>query len=112
MLQPVGADPRDHNRNYQYLWGRCRPLSYRFEEFIPVLRVCPSEIIILHGLMPYSTLQKIHAFVRSQVDLGLFRRVLRHSETAALLQDCNAGLQHALDVFGVCAPFGVLPRTL
>ncbi|KAF7343150.1 NB-ARC domain-containing protein [Mycena venus] len=57
---------------------------------------------VLHSLSAFfDTLQKVHAFVRSQVDFSLFRRVLRYSETTALLEDCNVGLQHAIDVFGI-----------
>ncbi|KAF7358334.1 NB-ARC domain-containing protein [Mycena venus] len=57
---------------------------------------------VLHSLSEFfDTLQKVHAFVRSQVDFSLFRRVLRYSETTALLEDCNVGLQHAIDVFGI-----------
>ncbi|KAJ7728898.1 hypothetical protein B0H16DRAFT_1587907 [Mycena metata] len=47
------------------------------------------------------TLQKVHSFVRSQVDLGLFQRVLRHSETMALLEECNAGLNYTINIFGI-----------
>ncbi|KAF7341706.1 AAA domain-containing protein [Mycena sanguinolenta] len=55
----------------------------------------------------FDTLQKVHAFVRSQVDLGLFRRILRYTETAALLEDCNTGLQHVADVFAMQAELDV-----
>ncbi|KAJ7431626.1 hypothetical protein B0H11DRAFT_843818 [Mycena galericulata] len=47
------------------------------------------------------TLEKILVFVRSQVKGGLFRRMLRSMEDADLITQCNAGLKHALDVFGV-----------
>ncbi|KAJ7150801.1 P-loop containing nucleoside triphosphate hydrolase protein [Mycena filopes] len=62
---------------------------------------------ILRDLSEFSeTLQKVHSFVRSQVDLSLFRRVLRHSETTALLTECNAGLNHAIEVFGIRTSLG------
>ncbi|KAJ7113135.1 hypothetical protein C8R44DRAFT_882155 [Mycena epipterygia] len=47
------------------------------------------------------TLEKIHTFVRSQVKGGIWRRVFRSMEDADLITECNAGLKHALDVFGV-----------
>ncbi|KAJ7465998.1 hypothetical protein FB451DRAFT_1486215 [Mycena latifolia] len=56
---------------------------------------------ILTALIFLSTLQKVHSFIRSQADLGLLRRVLRHAETAALLEDCNTGLKLAIDVLGI-----------
>ncbi|KAJ7182404.1 hypothetical protein C8R43DRAFT_5084 [Mycena crocata] len=47
------------------------------------------------------TLEKILAFVRSQVKGGIWRRILRSMEDADLITECNQGLKHALDVFGV-----------
>lgn len=47
------------------------------------------------------TLEKILSFVRSQVKGGFWRRVFRSMEDADLVTECNAGLKHALDVFGV-----------
>ncbi|CAK5271726.1 unnamed protein product [Mycena citricolor] len=47
------------------------------------------------------TLEKILTFVRSQVRGGFWRRVFRSMDDADLIADCNAGLKHALDVFGV-----------
>ncbi|KAJ7819362.1 hypothetical protein B0H14DRAFT_2600689 [Mycena olivaceomarginata] len=47
------------------------------------------------------TLENILAFVRNQVKGGLLRRMFRSMEDADLIKECNAGLKHALDVFGV-----------
>ncbi|KAJ6535331.1 hypothetical protein DFH09DRAFT_115593 [Mycena vulgaris] len=47
------------------------------------------------------TLEKILTFVRGQVKGGFWRRVFRSMEDADLITECNAGLKHALDVFGV-----------
>ncbi|KAJ7719128.1 hypothetical protein B0H16DRAFT_1739598 [Mycena metata] len=47
------------------------------------------------------TLEKILTFVRSQVKGGIWRRIFRSMEDADLITECNAGLKHALDVFGV-----------
>ncbi|KAJ7104902.1 hypothetical protein C8R44DRAFT_987793 [Mycena epipterygia] len=47
------------------------------------------------------TLEKILTFVRSQVKGGFWWRVFRSMEDADLIAECNAGLKHALDVFGV-----------
>ncbi|KAJ7626172.1 hypothetical protein FB45DRAFT_75915 [Roridomyces roridus] len=49
------------------------------------------------------TLEKMLTFVRSQVRGGVVRRMLRSMEDADLIKDCNDGLKHALDVFGVQA---------
>ncbi|KAJ7841727.1 hypothetical protein B0H14DRAFT_3869093 [Mycena olivaceomarginata] len=48
-----------------------------------------------------ASLEKILAFVRNQVKGGLLRRMFRSMEDAALITECNAGLKHGLDVFGV-----------
>ncbi|KAJ7105826.1 hypothetical protein C8R44DRAFT_745484 [Mycena epipterygia] len=47
------------------------------------------------------TLEKILSFVRSQIKGGFWRRMFRSMEDADLITECNAGLKHALDVFGV-----------
>ncbi|KAJ7268351.1 hypothetical protein C8J57DRAFT_344406 [Mycena rebaudengoi] len=47
------------------------------------------------------TLKTILTFVRSQVKGGFWRRVFRSMEDADLITECNIGLEHALDVFGV-----------
>ncbi|KAJ7156384.1 hypothetical protein C8R46DRAFT_1226608 [Mycena filopes] len=49
------------------------------------------------------TLEKILTFVRGQVKRGFWRKVFRSMEDADsdLIVECNAGLKHALDVFGV-----------
>ncbi|KAJ7111879.1 hypothetical protein C8R44DRAFT_742233 [Mycena epipterygia] len=47
------------------------------------------------------TLQKIYVFVEVQQDGTKLKHFFRQSETAALLKDCKAGLQNALNVFQV-----------
>ncbi|KAJ7453836.1 hypothetical protein FB451DRAFT_1408717 [Mycena latifolia] len=47
------------------------------------------------------TLEKILSFVRSQVKGSIWRRIFRSMEDADLINECNVGLKHALDVFGV-----------
>ncbi|KAJ7104904.1 hypothetical protein C8R44DRAFT_807253 [Mycena epipterygia] len=47
------------------------------------------------------TLEKILTFVRGQVKGSFWRRILRSMEDADLIAECNAGLKHASDVFGV-----------
>jgi hypothetical protein len=49
----------------------------------------------------FSTLQKIHSFIEAQQKNSKFRRFFRQSENTGQLEVCNAGLRHALDVFGV-----------
>lgn len=47
------------------------------------------------------TLQKILTFMRSQVKGGLVKRIHQSTENMALINECNAGLNHALGVCGV-----------
>ncbi|KAJ6590687.1 hypothetical protein DFH09DRAFT_1423621 [Mycena vulgaris] len=47
------------------------------------------------------TLQKIHVFVEAQQDGSRFKQFFRQNEDAALLRECNAGLEEALDAFKV-----------
>ncbi|KAJ7448556.1 hypothetical protein FB451DRAFT_1532790 [Mycena latifolia] len=45
------------------------------------------------------TLNKVHAFVEAQQDKSRLRQFFRQAEMTALLKDCNAGLQEAIDIF-------------
>ncbi|KAJ7452063.1 hypothetical protein B0H11DRAFT_2329135 [Mycena galericulata] len=47
------------------------------------------------------TLQKIQSFMRTQQDMGKFKRFFRQHENATQLEDCKLGLQRALDAFSV-----------
>ncbi|KAJ7231796.1 hypothetical protein C8J57DRAFT_1480846 [Mycena rebaudengoi] len=47
------------------------------------------------------TLNTILTFVRSQVKGGFWRCIFRSMEAADFITECNTGLKHALDVFGV-----------
>ncbi|KAJ7440460.1 P-loop containing nucleoside triphosphate hydrolase protein [Mycena latifolia] len=47
------------------------------------------------------TLHKIHVFVEAQQERSRIKQFFRHGEMTALLKDCNAGLQLALDAFKV-----------
>ncbi|KAJ7496575.1 hypothetical protein FB451DRAFT_1359182 [Mycena latifolia] len=47
------------------------------------------------------TLQKVHSFIRSQLDRGLVKRLVRHVENAQQIGECKAALRHAMDLFGV-----------
>ncbi|KAJ7503644.1 hypothetical protein B0H11DRAFT_1983671 [Mycena galericulata] len=56
----------------------------------------------LHNIGKFAdTLQKIHSFIEAQQKNSKFRRFFRQSENTAQLEVCNAGLRHALDLFGV-----------
>ncbi|KAJ7493135.1 hypothetical protein B0H11DRAFT_2007348 [Mycena galericulata] len=91
---------------------QCLSLLERIHEIIlAIINLCGdakvlSPTILRHLSQFFETLQKVHSFIRSQVDLGLFRRVLKHAETAALLQDCNIGLQQAIDVLRIQTVLG------
>ncbi|KAJ7065709.1 hypothetical protein C8F01DRAFT_751334 [Mycena amicta] len=47
------------------------------------------------------TLYKIHTFVQAQQESSLIKKLFRQSEINALLKDCYAGLQQAVNVFKV-----------
>ncbi|KAJ7454939.1 hypothetical protein B0H11DRAFT_2324377 [Mycena galericulata] len=47
------------------------------------------------------TLQKIQSFMRTQQDMGKFKRSFRQHENATQLEECKLGLQRALDTFSV-----------
>ncbi|KAJ7106020.1 hypothetical protein C8R44DRAFT_745667 [Mycena epipterygia] len=47
------------------------------------------------------TLHKIHAFIEAQQDSNKIKQFLRQIEMNALLKECQAGLQEALDIFKV-----------
>ncbi|KAJ6514224.1 hypothetical protein C8R47DRAFT_1206598 [Mycena vitilis] len=91
----------------------CMRMISHIDELISViLRLCINEDDLspatLHNIgrfaelvFPNSTLQKIHSYVTSQQNTSLLKRLFRQSENAALLEACNSGLRHALDVFGV-----------
>ncbi|KAJ7453859.1 hypothetical protein FB451DRAFT_1408738 [Mycena latifolia] len=87
--------------------SQCLGMLEKIHEIISALiNICGDGAVlsptILRNLSQFfDTLQKVHSYIRSQVDLGLFRRVLRHVETASLLEDCNAGLKQAIDVFQI-----------
>ncbi|KAJ7488074.1 hypothetical protein FB451DRAFT_1226362 [Mycena latifolia] len=56
----------------------------------------------LHNIGKFAdTLQKIHSFIQAQQNTSRLKRLFRHGENAAQLEQCHAGLRHALDVFGV-----------
>ncbi|KAJ7768129.1 hypothetical protein DFH07DRAFT_306853 [Mycena maculata] len=88
----------------------CVRMTERAYELIcAIINICRDSEAELSPAMVRSidqfsdTLQKILSFVRSQVKGGIFRRMFRSMEDANLIQDCNVGLKHALDVFGVQA---------
>ncbi|KAJ7670588.1 P-loop containing nucleoside triphosphate hydrolase protein [Mycena polygramma] len=85
----------------------CMRMISHIDELISViLRLCIKEDDLspatLHNIGRFAdTLQKIHSYVTSQQNTSLLKRLFRQSENAALLEACNSGLRHALDVFGV-----------
>ncbi|KAJ7713382.1 hypothetical protein B0H16DRAFT_1810487 [Mycena metata] len=86
----------------------CMAMTERAYELVcAIINICRDSEAELAPAMIRSvtqfseTLEKILSFVRSQVKGGLLRRVFRSMEDADLITECNAGLKHALDVFGV-----------
>ncbi|KAJ6586408.1 hypothetical protein DFH09DRAFT_1359742 [Mycena vulgaris] len=56
----------------------------------------------LHNIGAFAdTLQKVHSFIRAQQNTSMFKRLFRHGENTAQLEECHSGLRHALDIFGV-----------
>ncbi|KAJ7439091.1 hypothetical protein FB451DRAFT_1447390 [Mycena latifolia] len=53
------------------------------------------------------TLHKAHVYVESQQDSSKIKHFFRQSEMRALLKDCRAGLQQALDAFKVESGTGI-----
>lgn len=47
------------------------------------------------------TLEKIQSFVRNQGEIGRIKRFVRHLENKSQLEECNAGLDRAIELFGV-----------
>ncbi|KAJ6480454.1 hypothetical protein C8R45DRAFT_1101025 [Mycena sanguinolenta] len=86
----------------------CMKMTERAYELVcAIINICRDSEADLAPAMIRSiahfseTLEKILVFVRNQVKGGLFRRMFRSMEDADLIKECNAGLKHALDVFGV-----------
>ncbi|KAF7344650.1 hypothetical protein MVEN_01625200 [Mycena venus] len=86
----------------------CMKMTERAYELVcAIINICRDAEAELAPAMVRSiaqfseTLEKILAFVRNQVKGGLLRRMFRSMEDADLIRECNAGLKHALDVFGV-----------
>ncbi|KAJ6548206.1 hypothetical protein DFH09DRAFT_629672 [Mycena vulgaris] len=49
----------------------------------------------------FETLQKIITYLRNHLGSNLVKRVIRRMEDSALISECNAGLQHSQDLFGI-----------
>ncbi|KAJ7466745.1 hypothetical protein B0H11DRAFT_2047551 [Mycena galericulata] len=47
------------------------------------------------------TLQKVHTFIRNQVDMNIVQRITRRLENEAQLNDCNAALQQSMTDFSL-----------
>ncbi|KAJ7222970.1 hypothetical protein C8J57DRAFT_1198315 [Mycena rebaudengoi] len=57
---------------------------------------------MLNNIANFSlTLQKIHSFVEDQLNMGKLKRFFRQADNAHHLEDCKAGLQHALEAFAI-----------
>ncbi|KAJ7099313.1 hypothetical protein B0H15DRAFT_542712 [Mycena belliarum] len=47
------------------------------------------------------TLQKVHSVIRSQLEHGLVKRLVRHAENLQQLDECKAALKHSMGLFGI-----------
>ncbi|KAJ7163516.1 P-loop containing nucleoside triphosphate hydrolase protein, partial [Mycena crocata] len=87
----------------------CIRMVSNIDELLSViLHLCKSESsgnlspARLHDIGRFAeTLQKIHCFIEAQQNTSRFKRIFRQSENSAQLEECNSGLRHALDVFGI-----------
>ncbi|KAJ7138267.1 hypothetical protein C8R44DRAFT_976057 [Mycena epipterygia] len=86
---------------------QCTTLIEKIEELLCIIiQLCVNTITLSSGLLHAmgkfaGTLQKIEAFMRTQQDMGRFKRFFRQQENAAQLEDCKMGLRQALDAFAV-----------
>ncbi|KAJ7731763.1 hypothetical protein B0H16DRAFT_1893242 [Mycena metata] len=90
----------------------CMKMTQRACEIIcSIINICrdseaelaPAIILSINALPSFlsTTLEKILTFLRSQVKGGFWRKIFRSMQDADLITECNAGLKHAFDVFGV-----------
>ncbi|KAJ7100519.1 hypothetical protein C8R44DRAFT_810033 [Mycena epipterygia] len=49
----------------------------------------------------FETLQRILTYLRNHLGSNLVKRVIRRIEDSALISECNAGLQHAQNIFSI-----------
>ncbi|KAJ7490778.1 hypothetical protein FB451DRAFT_1361532 [Mycena latifolia] len=49
----------------------------------------------------FETLQRILTYLRNHLGSNIVKRVIRRMEDSALIAECNAGLHHAQDLFGI-----------
>jgi hypothetical protein len=65
--------------------------------------MCIIELVSINIL---STLQKFHACLRAQGELGTIKRLLKHNEIVSQLDRCEAELKAGLQIFNVCLQCG------
>ncbi|KAJ7115460.1 hypothetical protein C8R44DRAFT_984139 [Mycena epipterygia] len=86
---------------------QCTALIEKIDELLCIIiQLCVNTVTLSPGLLHAmgkfaGTLQKIEAFMRTQQDMGRFKRFFRQQENAAQLEDCKMGLRQALDAFAV-----------
>ncbi|KAJ7598445.1 hypothetical protein C8J56DRAFT_881077 [Mycena floridula] len=87
---------------------QCFLMTERSYELIcAIINVCRDTEVKLAPAMIRSidqfteTLRKMVTFMQRQVRGSVWRRVFRHAEDQSILEECQNGLKHALDVFGV-----------
>ncbi|KAJ7018718.1 hypothetical protein C8F04DRAFT_365067 [Mycena alexandri] len=105
LYQSLTSHPTQRVRDNK---DACMKMTERAYELVcAIINICrdsEAELApaMIRSITQFSeTLEKILTFVRSQVSGGFWRRVFRSMEDADLITECNAGLKHALDVFGV-----------
>ncbi|KAJ7154507.1 hypothetical protein C8R46DRAFT_1196838 [Mycena filopes] len=88
--------------------SRCLQLTGQVHEILCVLvNLCGGlehtpSVVLLHNISQFiETLQKVHAYVRAQTDLGLFKRIVKQAESASQFAECTAGLKQAFESFGL-----------
>ncbi|KAJ6534008.1 hypothetical protein DFH09DRAFT_123031 [Mycena vulgaris] len=77
-----------------------------YEIICEIINVCEANAGLSSAMLGsistfIQTLQKVHSFIRSQLERGLVMRIVRHVENAQQIDECKVALSHSMDLFGV-----------
>ncbi|KAJ7512169.1 hypothetical protein B0H11DRAFT_1950127 [Mycena galericulata] len=88
--------------------SQCMKLVAQIHEVLcRLIHICANfeldpSVTMLHHIANFTeTLQKIHVQIQAQIDLGMFKRILKQAENASRLDDCQRGLERAIEAFGL-----------
>ncbi|KAJ7597909.1 P-loop containing nucleoside triphosphate hydrolase protein [Mycena floridula] len=87
---------------------KCAIMTERVYQLVCAIINCSTDsqssisATLLHSISTLTvTLQKVLSFMRNQVGGSFVKRITRHLENAALLEDCMSSLGHAITIFKV-----------